>query len=835
MEPAQVGGELQAESQEPWEQLDHRYSWDDLVLPERELELLRTIPGKLRRHVHSRNGRKPGVTVLFSGQSGTGKTMAAQILGAELGLPIFEVDLGTASFQNRAESRRLLDRVFAAAESCEGVLVFERIAILDEGSFASGSRRRTVDVDLSYLLKLSEEYPGLVIFARRPARRLDPELAERFDAMIAFPVPRSKASREIWQMLLPANARVSTADLEYLTSSLRLTGGAIHSCCVAAAADAAEEGTRVGMQHLARALEEQARRDIWRMLLPANARVSTPDLEYLTSSFRLTGGAIRSCCSAAAADAAEGGTPVGMQHLARALEQRYRALNPDEPTRHALELLVTTVEWEDAVLASDTRTAALAGGKRTVAVARRERTAGAAWSEQAAAAAWSEQTAAIARSERNAAMATPTFSGSSRGIAANRRRPHLRPAVTAPRWRLHAPRWRLHAPRWRLHAPRWRLHAPRWRLHAPRWRLHAPRWRRPEPQWPRRRLPRPRWPYAVTELRERLADRKSRRALAAPRPRVAKPRWSIAAARRAALLVVGGTLAAAALGFLVARTTGGGTAVAALDKHASAGLLRVSFPSGWRREPPPAAVQLGVTDELALAPASSAGGSLVIGRAQTADPSLLPQSLLATLRSTPSGQVVTLGGARFYRYLNLSPLGRHSSESLYALPTTVGTILGVCASNTPSPSFTINCERVLGTVKLASGSVLPAGPNSSYAAALNQVIATLNTARTTAGSQLRGARGPTALANSANQLAAADSQAGSALLSLNASAGPAAAANSAVATALLTTADEYRALARAAENNDVSGYQAADAALKRSTQAVNSAFAELGKFGYRVG
>jgi ATPase family associated with various cellular activities (AAA) len=754
MEPAQVGGELQAKSQEPWEQLDHSYSWDDLVLPERELELLRTIPGKLRRHVHSRNGRKPGVTVLFSGQSGTGKTMAAQVLGAELGLPIFEVDLGTASFQNRAESRRLLDRVFAAAESCEGVLVFERIAILDEGSFASGSRGRTVDVDLSYLLELSEEYPGLVIFARRPARRLDPELAERFDAMIAFPVPRSKASREIWQMLLPANARVSTADLE-----------------------------------------------------------------YLTSSFRLTGGAIRSCCSAAAADAAEGGTSVGMQHLARALEQRYRALNPDEATRYALELLVTTAEWEDAALASDTRTAALASGKRTAAVARGERTA---------AAAWSEQTAAIARSERNAARATPTFSGSSRGIAANRRRPHLRPAVTAPRWRLHTPRWR-------RPAPQWRLHAPRWRLHAPRWRLHAPRWRRPEPQWPRRRLPRPRWPYAVTELRERLADRKSRRALAAPRPRVAKPRWSIAAARRAALLVVGGTLAAAALGFLVARTTGGGTAVAALDKHASAGLLRVSFPSGWRREPPPAAVQLGVTDELALAPASSAGGSLVIGRAQTADPSLLPQSLLATLRSTPSGQVVTLGGARFYRYLNLSPLGRHSSESLYALPTTVGTILGVCASNAPSASFTINCERVLGTVKLASGSVLPAGPNSSYAAALNQVIATLNTARTTAGSQLRGARGPTALANSANQLAAADSQAGSALLSLNASAGPAAAANSALATALRTTADEYRALARAAENNDLSGYQAADTALKRSTQAVNSAFAELGRFGYRVG
>jgi ATPase family associated with various cellular activities (AAA) len=775
MEPAQAGGELLANSQEPWEQLDHAYSWEDLVLPERELELLRAIASELRRRdphaVPDSDGRKQAVTVLFSGQSGTGKTMAAQILGAELDVPIFEVDLGTAS--DRAESRRLLERVFAAAESSQGILAFERIAALDMGSLATRSRRGTADVDFSYLLERSEEYPGLVIFARRPLRRLDPELADRFDATVSFPVPRSKASRAIWQMLLPANARVSKADLEYLTTSFRLTGGAIRSCCMAAAADAAAEGIPVGMLHVTRALEEQARREFWQTLLPADARVSKADLEYLGTSFRLTGGAIRSCCVAAAADAAGEGAPVGMQQLARALEQRYRAANLDEPTRDALELLCTTATLEDAALASAKRTAALESAKRAAALASTKRAA------------------ASASAERAAASATPAFSEISRRIAADR---------TPPPSRL-----------------------SRGSLEPPRPAVTGPRWR----------LPRPRWPYAVTALRERLAGRTSVTRVPKTRRRLGKPTWSIAAARRAALLAVGGTLAAAALGFLVARTTSGGTAVAALDKHASAGLLRVSFPSGWRREAPPAAVQLGLTDELALTTASSTRGSLVIGRAQTADPSLLPQSLLATLPSTPSGQIVTLGGARFYRYMNLSPLGRHASESVYALPTTVGTILGACVSNTPSPSFTISCERVLGTLRLASGSVLPAGPNPSYASALNQVMTALNTARTTASSQLRAARGATALANAANQLAAADSQAGSALLRLNA--GPAAAANSALATALRTTGDQYRALARAAQSNDVGGYQAADASLKRSTQALTSAFAELGRFGYRVG
>jgi hypothetical protein len=771
MEPAQVGGELLAKSQYPWEQLDHPYSWYDLVLPERELELLRAIPDRLRRRFDDRNDGKPGITVLFSGQRGTGKTMAAQILAAELDRPIFEVDVGGESPQDRADSRRLLERVFIAAESREGVLVFRRIASLDEGPLASRSRGRTADVDLTYLLELSDHYQGLVIFARRPVRRLDPELAERFDAMIGFPVPRSKASREIWQMLLPADASISTEDLEYLTTSFRLTGEAIRRCCSAAAASAADKGIRVGLPHVTRALEEQARREIWQMVLPADARVSKADLEYLTVSFSLTAGAIRSCYSAAAADAAEEGTPVGMPHLARALEKRYQASNLDKPTRDALEVLRTTAELEDAALASAKRTAALASATRP------------------------------------AASGTPAFSGSSRWTATN---------LTPPSYSLS---------RGSVEPPRPAVPGPRWRLPALPSRAGGAA--------PRRRLPTPRSPRAVDELRERLHDRASRPAVSGTRPRLAKPTWSIATARRAALLAVGATLVAAALGFLVARTTGGGTAVASLDKHASAGLLRVSFPSGWRRETPPATLQPGLTDELALAPASSTGGSLVIGRAQTADPSLLPQSLLVRLPRTPSGQLVTLGGASFYRYLNLTPLGRHSSESVYALPTTVGTILGVCMSNTPSASFIVSCERVLGTLRLASGSVVPAGPNSTYATGLNQVITTLNAARTAASSQLRAARGATALASAANQLAAADTKAGSALLRLNP--GPAATANASLATALRTTGDEYRALARAAENNDVSGYQSADASLKRSTEAVNSAFAELGKYGYRVG
>jgi membrane protease YdiL (CAAX protease family) len=302
--------------------------------------------------------------------------------------------------------------------------------------------------------------------------------------------------------------------------------------------------------------------------------------------------------------------------------------------------------------------------------------------------------------------------------------------------------------------------------------------------------------------------------------------------QQSAVLAVSGLLVAAELGLIVSRATGGHPSPAALDKHVSVGLVRVAFPSAWRRQPPPAKFRLALRDELAIAPASPAGAVLVIGRTNKDDRHLLPQSLLAAFPGASTPQIVALGAVRFYRYLNPARRGKDTSESVYALPTTSGTIIGVCMTPRADPGFTSTCERVFGAIRLASGSVLPLGPNVSYGHTLNQVIAKLNAIRLSAGSQLHSAHNAQAHVKAANDLASAHAEAASALLRANA--GPASAANSAVAVALQMTARAYSALARAAAHNDARGYARARASLARATDALNSGFEQLGRFGYRV-
>ena len=216
-----------------------------------------------------------------------------------------------------------------------------------------------------------------------------------------------------------------------------------------------------------------------------------------------------------------------------------------------------------------------------------------------------------------------------------------------------------------------------------------------------------------------------------------------------------------------------------MNSHATAGQLRVSFPANWKQQTPPSSPALGLTDELALAPPPSTGGMVVIGRATTTDASLLPPELLAVLPGQPKPQVVSLNGAQYYRYLNLAPRGASGRVSVYALPTTVGTLVGVCLRSGAAASFAGECERVLGTARPTSGAVLALGPSASYASNLNAAMSKLNLVRTSADPQLRSARTPVAQATAANALAAAHRTAATAVSGL--SAGPAQAANLALA------------------------------------------------------
>jgi hypothetical protein len=296
------------------------------------------------------------------------------------------------------------------------------------------------------------------------------------------------------------------------------------------------------------------------------------------------------------------------------------------------------------------------------------------------------------------------------------------------------------------------------------------------------------------------------------------------------VIVVCYTLLAAAVGFLVARSGGGREVPVPLDRYASNRVLRIAFPADWHQRVAPALRLLDVTDDLALAPRDGAG-MLVIGRSITSAPSLLPSSLLAGLARPPVLRGVRLGRYRLYRYLDLLPRGQDFPESIYALPTTAGTILGVCIVRRHARDLTGGCERVLGTIRLTSAAPLPLGLSATYARALDAVIGKLNAVRVSAGARLRS--GPQSVeARAAQALAAAHLTAATAVAHL--SAGQASTANLALAGGLRTTGSAYSALAAALRKRSSRAYQSAEALVGAAMQALRSAFAQLGRLGYRV-
>jgi hypothetical protein len=329
-----------------------------------------------------------------------------------------------------------------------------------------------------------------------------------------------------------------------------------------------------------------------------------------------------------------------------------------------------------------------------------------------------------------------------------------------------------------------------------------------------------------SRLRRRIAEAQLSRSERAPR---ALPlRGSSLLLTLAAMAIA----AAAAVGFTVAHSGANRGAVPALTGHASAGLLTLSVPSGWRRATSPVVAQLGLDDGIALSPAGSRGELLVIGRTVTPDPQLLPRALLASLASVPTPQTVSLGHATFYRYLNLWPRGGRSPESVYAMSTTFGTVLGVCISPKIRISFISGCERSLATLAVGAGEMLPPGPIPGYASALSLAIKQLNGVLTAAGSRLLTAAAAKTQARAANSLAAAYGQAAGTLSHLNA--GPAGAANSALVAALALNQTAYRALARAASLQQSAPYSDARTSLRHAASAVTAAYSGLAAFGYSV-
>jgi AAA+ superfamily predicted ATPase len=247
--------------------LEPSYTWDDLVLADRQLDVLRSISAYLRHRdrVLSEWGyeatvsRTQGLKVLFAGESGTGKTMAAQVLGAELGLEMFRVDLAGTVSKYIGETEKNLERIFSAADGSNAILFFDEAdALFGKRSEVSDSHDRYANLEVAYLLQRMEAYPGAVILATNFRRNIDDAFIRRLDFVIDFPFPEVSDRRRIWERVLPPSAPVGDdVDLDFLATRFKLSGGAIRNCSLAAAFNAADEGASIEMRHLVRAVAQE--------------------------------------------------------------------------------------------------------------------------------------------------------------------------------------------------------------------------------------------------------------------------------------------------------------------------------------------------------------------------------------------------------------------------------------------------------------------------------------------------------------------------------------------------------------------------------------------------
>jgi AAA+ superfamily predicted ATPase len=243
------------------------YTWDDIVLSDDALAQLREICQRVihQHHVLGAWGfdRKlsqgKGVNVLFAGPSGTGKTMAAEIIANELGLDLYKIDLSGVVSKYIGETEKNLDRIFRAAENANAILFFDEAdALFGKRSEVRDSRDRYANIEISYLLQKMEAYDGIAILATNLRQNLDDAFVRRLAFTVHFPFPDEASRRRVWAGIWPAETPMAAdVDLDYLARQFKLSGGNIKNIALAAAFLAAEDGGLVTMAHLLRATRRE--------------------------------------------------------------------------------------------------------------------------------------------------------------------------------------------------------------------------------------------------------------------------------------------------------------------------------------------------------------------------------------------------------------------------------------------------------------------------------------------------------------------------------------------------------------------------------------------------
>ena len=275
--PLQIGDLYEAARQCSSHQLDQlavkvepRFGWNDIVLPEDEIAALHEIVSMVRDRTLVLEtwglGRKlvssKGVSSLFAGEPGTGKTLAAQVIAKELGMDLYKIDLSTVVSKYIGETEKNLELIFSQARNSNAILFFDEAdAIFGKRSEVKDAHDRYANIEVGYLLQRMESYDGIVILATNLHANMDEAFTRRLQFVVDFPFPDSSQREAIWNVLFPAEAPCAEAiDFHYFAEHFRLAGGNIRNVIVYAAFLAASEHKPISHRYLIHGIRRELRK-----------------------------------------------------------------------------------------------------------------------------------------------------------------------------------------------------------------------------------------------------------------------------------------------------------------------------------------------------------------------------------------------------------------------------------------------------------------------------------------------------------------------------------------------------------------------------------------------
>jgi SpoVK/Ycf46/Vps4 family AAA+-type ATPase len=246
--------------------LDAAGSWDHVVVPPPTLQELRMLERRCRRREQLSamlpatlaGGVGPGVRALFTGPSGTGKTLAARLLAGVLGKDLYRVDLAGVVDKYLGETEKNLDRVLDHAEALDVVLLIdEGDALLAKRTEVHSSNDRYANLETNYLLQRLDTFEGIVVITTNAQQHLDSAFARRLDVVIEFPAPGPAERQRLWRAHLPSDHQVDAVLLGEAAARCALTGGQVRNAVLHASLLALDDGGPVGGRQLAAAIRRE--------------------------------------------------------------------------------------------------------------------------------------------------------------------------------------------------------------------------------------------------------------------------------------------------------------------------------------------------------------------------------------------------------------------------------------------------------------------------------------------------------------------------------------------------------------------------------------------------